>query len=104
MFVLGNFIQALAMVIHTVFQIYWWILIARIILSWVNPNPMNDIIRQIIYFVYRATDPVLYKIRQVFPFLVVGGLDLSPIALFLVLGFVDQFVYYTLLDLARTMR
>lgn len=104
MFVLGNFVQALAMVIHTVFQIYWWILIARIILSWVNPNPMNDIIRNLIYFVYRVTDPVLYKIRQIFPFMVLGGLDLSPIALFLALGFIDQFLYFSLLDLARSLR
>jgi len=103
MFVLGNFIQAVAMLLHTVFQIYWWVLIARIILSWVNPNPMNDIIRNIIYFVYRVTDPVLYKMREWFPFMVMGGIDLSPIVLFLLLGFVDQFIYITLLDLARAL-
>lgn len=104
MFVVGNLVQSLAILIHTVFQIYWWILIARIILSWVNPNPANDLIRSLVYFVYRVTDPVLFKVRQLLPFLVVGGMDLSPIALFLALGFVDQFLYYTLMDLARSLR
>lgn len=104
MFVVGNLVQSLAILIHTVFQIYWWILIARIILSWVNPNPANDLIRSLVFFVYRVTDPVLFKVRQLLPFLVVGGMDLSPIALFLALGFVDQFLYYTLMDLARSLR
>ena len=48
--------------------------------------PMNDLIRGILRFVYQVTDPVLYKIRKALPFMVTGGMDLSPIALFILCG------------------
>jgi len=53
-------------------DIYWWILIIRVIMSWVNANPYNPIVR----IVYALTEPVLAPIRRILPPL--GGLDFSP--------------------------
>ena len=80
MFVLGNLLQALALVIDYVLQIYSWIVIARVVISWVNADPYNPIVR----FLYNATEPVLYRLRRLLP-LEFGGMDLSPIALLLLL-------------------
>ncbi len=66
----------LAEVIDLVIQIYTYIVIARAIVSWVNPDPYNPIVR----FLYQATEPVLVRIRRMIPS-VFGGFDLSPIIL-----------------------
>ena len=45
MFVLSNFLVATAVVVNAVLNIYWWIIIASAVLSWVNPDPYNPIVR-----------------------------------------------------------
>ncbi len=62
-------------------RIYEMILVIRIILSWVQANPYNPIVQ----FIARITDPLLDAARRAFPFLVAGGLDLSPIVVFFLL-------------------
>lgn len=62
-------------------RIYEMILVIRIILSWVQANPYNPIVQ----FIARITDPLLDATRRAFPFLVAGGLDLSPIVVFFLL-------------------
>ena len=60
MFVLGNFIEAVAALLKLVLEAYFWIIIIRAILSWVNPDPYNPIVR----FLYRVTEPVLHRIAS----------------------------------------
>ncbi len=60
-------------------KIYSWILIIAIFLSWVRPDPYNPIVR----FLNSITGPVFYKTRQLLPFLRIGMIDLSPIAVFI---------------------
>ena len=103
MFVVGNLLLALAGVVHAVAQFVWWVLVARIVLSWLRPAPQNDILRQIVRAIYALTDPVFDRVRRLLPFLVVGGLDLTPIALFLALGALDSFVPATLVGIAHRM-
>ncbi|HBT83594.1 MAG TPA: YggT family protein [Desulfuromonas sp.] len=67
-------------VVNLVFQIYIFIVVARALISWVNADPYNPIVR----FLYNATEPVLYRLRRLLP-LEFGGMDLSPIALLLLL-------------------
>lgn len=73
MFVLSYFLRALAEVLHIVLYTYMLIVIARAILSWVNPDPYNPIVR----FLYNVTEPVLYRIRRAIP-IDMGGIDFSP--------------------------
>jgi YggT family protein len=97
MFVYTNFLNAVAYVIEMVLNIYMWIIIARALISWVNPDPYNPIVS----FLYRATEPVLYRIRRVMPDL--GGLDLSPLIVILIIYFLKEFVVRSLYMLSFKM-
>lgn len=90
---LSNLLYALAQVIHLALNIYMWLVIARALLSWVNPDPYNPIVR----FLYNVTEPVLYWIRRHVP-LVFGGLDLSPLAVILAIYLLDLFLVQSLVD------
>ena len=99
MFVLGNLVNALASLLGMVIWVYTWILIGRAVISWVNPDPYNPIVR----FLYSATEPVLRRVRRVIP-TVAGGIDFSPMILLLALFFLQEFLVQSLHDLARTLR
>jgi YggT family protein len=99
MFVVANLVQALAVVIDYLLWAYMWIVIARAILSWVNPDPYNPIVR----FLYNVTEPVLWRIRRALP-LYGGGIDFSPIIVFVVILFLQQFLVRSLYDLAQSLR
>ena len=75
------------MLLSLFLEIYTWILIARVLMSWFNPNPYNPLVQ----FVLRLTEPVLAPIRRVLPSM--GGLDLSPIVVFVVLMFVKRLIH-----------
>ncbi len=95
MFVVSNFILAFARVLELAINAYIWIIIARALISWVNPDPYNAIVR----FLYRVTEPVLRPVRYRLPTLAMG-LDLAPMVVILVLYFLDQFLVSTLRQLA----
>jgi YggT family protein len=95
MFALRHLLEALAEILNLGLTIYMWVIIARALLSWVNPDPYNPIVR----FLYNVTEPVLGWIRRQVP-LVFGGLDLSPILVLLAIIFLQKFLVGTLLDLA----
>ena len=95
MFVFGNLLDALATVIEYVLQIYSWIVIARVVISWVNADPFNPIVRAI----YSMTEPVLYRIRRAIP-VFGGGIDFSPIVVFIAIMFLQSFLVQTLRQLA----
>ncbi len=99
MLVAGNFILALAKVIELALWAYFWIIIARAILSWVNPDPYNPIVR----FLYRVTEPVLRPIRHRLPTFQIG-LDLSPMIVLVIIYFLQSFLVDSLRDLALSLR
>ena len=82
--------------ILTILDIYVWILIAAVILSWLVAfniiNRQNDIVRQVTYALYRLTEPVLGPIRRLLPDL--GGLDISPVIAIIVIYFIRYVVVY----------
>lgn len=96
MFALRHLIEALASILDLVLTIYMWVIIARAILSWVNPDPYNPIVR----FLYNITEPVLGWVRRRVP-LIFGGLDLSPLLILLAIVFLQRFLISTLWDLAQ---
>ena len=99
MFILANFLDALAQVLYFLLEAYMWIVVARAVISWVNPDPNNPIVR----FLYSATEPVLYRLRRALP-LYAGGIDFSPILVFVVIIFLQRFLVQTLYDMARSLR
>jgi YggT family protein len=96
MFALGNLIDSLAYILNMALTIYMWVIIARALLTWVNPDPYNPIVR----FLYNVTEPVLGWVRSRVP-IVFGGLDLSPLLVLLGIAFLQRFLVATLFDLAR---
>jgi len=90
--------MAVAIVLDYALNIYMWIIIASAVLSWVNPDPYNPIVR----FLRKVTEPVFYQIRKHLP-VNFGGLDMSPIVVFLVIIFLQNFVVKSLVALARSM-
>lgn len=95
MFIIGNFLSGLARVLDIALTVYMWIIIARAVLSWVNPDPRNPIVR----IINQITEPVLYRIRRHLP-TVYGGIDLSPIIVLLAVIFLQGFLVQSLHDLA----
>ncbi|MCB9685246.1 MAG: YggT family protein [Alphaproteobacteria bacterium] len=103
MIVLSNLFVAGGQLVHGLFQLAWWVLMARIVLSWLRPQPSNDLLRSLVVGVYRLTDPVLDRVRRALPFLVVSGLDLTPIAVFFAMGFADRFLTSTLIQVGQQL-
>ena len=93
--VVANFIFALVMALHDILRIYLIIVIIAAVISWVNPDPYNPIVR----FLYQVTEPVLYRVRRLLP-LPMTGLDLSPIIVFIIIMFLDSFLVKTLQQIA----
>ncbi|MEW6671230.1 MAG: YggT family protein [Thermodesulfobacteriota bacterium] len=99
MFVFGYFLEAIAKILDIVLLCFMWIVIARAILSWVNPDPFNPIVR----FIHNITEPVLYRIRTFIPS-AFGGIDFSPIIVFLGVIFLRTFVVSSLFRLSRSLQ
>lgn len=66
-------------------DIYTWVIIAAAVVTWVNPDPSNPIVR----FLRGVTEPVFQRIRRLIP-TNFGGLDIAPLLLILVIYFVQR--------------
>jgi YggT family protein len=99
MFAVSNLLLGVARVIELVLWAYFFIIIARALLSWVSPDPYNPIVR----FLYRVTEPVLRPIRDRLP-LMTMGIDFSPMIVIVAIYFLDAFLVQTLRDLAFSLR
>ena len=95
---MGYFLRAVAIVIDNVLFIYMWIIIIRAVLSWVSPDPYNPIVR----FIHNITEPVLYQVRKRLP-VNFGGIDVSPIVVFLAIIFLQNFLVGSLMKLSRNL-
>ena len=82
-------------------SLYWWIIIASAIFSWLYAfnvvNSKNQFVGSIGNMLYRLTEPALRPIRRFMPDL--GGIDISPIILLLILFFLRQFLLTTVAPL-----
>ena len=98
MFLVGNFIIAVARVLDILLTIYTWIIIAQAFISWVHPDPYNPIVR----FLYKVTEPVLRPIRRRLP-VSLGGFGFSPLIVLLAIIFLQEFLIKSLIQLAWRM-
>jgi YggT family protein len=76
-----------------------WVVIISALLSWVNPDPYNPIVR----ILRNLTDPVFYRVRKWVPFVFIGGIDLSPILVLLAIMFLRTALVGNLYRLAVSM-
>ncbi len=95
MFILGYFIKAVAVVIEMVLSMYMIILVVRAFMSWMNPDPYNQLVRA----VYSITEPLLSHIRKRVP-IVFGGLDFSIVVTLIAIAFFNIFLVSSLFHVA----
>ncbi len=95
MFILGNLFVAVAKISDIVLSLYMWIIIISALISWVNPDPYNPIVR----FLYSATDPVLRPIRRKLG--IFGGIDFSPLVAILIIMFLRYFLIDSLIEIGH---
>jgi YggT family protein len=93
------FIAALIKIINLGLTLYMWIIIARALISWVNPDPYN----RFVLFLYRATEPVLAPIRRWMPFRGLG-IDISPIIVIAAIIFLQELLVRSLVELSFYFR
>ena len=93
--------RAILEIILLILDLYVWLLIASAILSWLIAfnvvNTRNQFVAAIAEFLYRITEPVLAPIRRLMPSL--GGLDLSPIILILLIYLIQKLIVYNVMPL-----
>jgi len=89
---LGNTLAALAKILHIVLTIYLWIIILRAVFSWVYVPSLYQVGR----ILYRLTEPVLRPLRRLLPPAKLGGLDISPIIVALLIVFLDSILVNSL--------
>ncbi len=99
MFVVSNFLIAIARILDIGLSLYMYIVIARAIISWVNPDPYNPIVR----FLNSVTEPVLFPIRRRLPSFF-RGMDFSPVLVILAIIFFQTFVVQSLVEMAAGLR
>ena len=91
-------LRSLIYLINTVFRIYYIILLARVLLSWIRPNIVDPNWRQVLKIIYDVTEPVLGPIRRLLPMRSIG-IDFSPVIAFLILNFLQSFIIKLLINL-----
>lgn len=97
MFVVGNTLLGIATVLDYALTFYTWVVIARALISWVNPDPWNPIVQ----FLTRVTEPVLAPIRRRLGWSM--GVDLSPLVVIVAIWFLQIAVVQSIKDLAVRM-
>lgn len=99
MFIISNFLVAIAQVLNLATNLLWWLIIIRALVSWVNPDPYNPVVQ----FLYKTTEPFLIPFRRIIP-VWRTGIDFSPFFAILALLFLRFFLVNSLIDLARLIK
>lgn len=96
--IFSTFISAIADILHMLLNIYMWILIFSALLSFVRPDPQN----QVVQILYRLTEPVLMHIRRLLP-TIFSGIDISPLIVIILIRFIDLFFVGMLQNYANSL-
>lgn len=99
MILLANLTLAIGQILGAVLSFFYFVVIVSAILSWVNPDPYNPIVR----FLSSCTEPILQPIRRYMPFRN-ARIDISPLILILVLLFLQQFLVQSIIDTGNKLR
>ena len=99
MFIFGNLLLGVTQVLDILLTVYMWIVIISALISWVNPDPYNPIVK----FLRNATEPVYKRIRRYIGFRL-GFIDFSPLIVIIAIIFVKSFVIRSLIELAYKLK
>lgn len=96
---MGVVLEGVGRVLDMALELYMWIVIVRAILSWVQPNPYNPIVR----FIYGLVDPVTHRLSRLLPTRV-GMIDISAFLLILAIYLVRLVVVRMIIEAGLRMR
>jgi YggT family protein len=82
-------LEAVQTVCDTLLAVYQFVVIGSALISWVNPDPYNPLVR----LLRNLTEPLLWRIRKYLPFTYINGLDFSPLVLLLAIQIVKSAIY-----------
>jgi YggT family protein len=99
MFIFANLIIAVAGILKILLDVYMWIVIISALISWVNPDPYNPIVR----FLRAVTEPVFRPIRRIIGYRL-GPVDISPMVVILGIMFVKYFIIQSLIEFAYKLK
>ena len=99
MILFGTFLSAVARILHIVLILYMWIVILRAVLSWVKVPSLYPVV----VVLHNLTEPVLKPFRKIIPPSALGGIDVTPILVILVILFVDSFLVKSISLYAQQM-
>ena len=99
MFIVGNLLIAIANILDIILTVYMWIVIIAAVISWVNPDPYNQIVR----LLYSVTDPVFRRIRRIIGTRL-GPIDISPMIVILAIIFTKKFLISSLIELGYKLK
>jgi YggT family protein len=99
MFVFGNLFSGIAYILKLLLDLYFWVIFARSILSWIRPDPFNPIVKTIC----KLVDPLTYRISKIIPTRI-GMVDVAPFILMLIVIFLEKFLVGTLFDMGMRMK
>ena len=99
MFIFANLLLAIAYILDIALTIYMWIVIISAVISWVNPDPYNPIVR----FLRVVTEPVYRPIRRLIGYRL-GPIDISPMVVILAIIFVQKFLVSSLIEFAYKLK
>ena len=99
MFIFGNFIIAVANILDIILGIYKWIVIIAALISWVNPDPYNPVVK----LLYSVTDPLFKPIRRLIGYRL-GPVDISPLIIIFAIIFIQRFLITSLIEIGFKMK
>ena len=99
MIVLAITLSAIALVLGSLLNIYFWIVVIAAVLTWVRPDPYNPIVRTL----RLLTEPVFYRVRKWLPFTYTSGLDFSPVVVLLAIELINRIVIASLAQYALAL-
>ena len=99
MFIMGNLVLAVANILDILLDVYKWVIIIAALISWVNPDPYNPIVR----FLHAVTEPVLRPIRRLIGYRLCP-IDISPILVILAIIFIQRFLITSLIEIGYKIK
>jgi YggT family protein len=99
MILLGNLLLAVAEIVNALLNVYYWVVIIAALISWVNPDPYNPVVR----FLRIVTEPVMRPIRRLIGHRL-GPIDISPIIVIFAIIFIQKFLVRSIIEIAYKIK
>jgi len=99
MLIVGNLMITVAEIVNMLLNVYYWVVIIAALISWVNPDPYNPVVR----FLRTVTEPVLRPIRRLIGYRL-GPIDISPIIVLLGILFVQKFLVRSIIEIGYKIK